>query len=114
MPIVAVMVHVDEVEAGLLWYKQAFPSAERKSIRDPFFEYLDVDGVRIEIVMADEKVTSGVAGSVAYWHVEDFDVALQHMQSIGATLYRGPLKIEDNLRMCQFRDPWGNCIGLRG
>ena len=114
MPIVAVMVHVADVEAGLFWYQQAFPSAERKSIREPFFEYLDVGGVRLEIVPADEKVTSGTAGSVAYWQVEDFDVALQHMQSKGATLYRGPLKVEDNLRMCQVRDPWGNCIGLRG
>ncbi len=108
------MVHVADVEAGLLWYKQAFPSAERKSIREPFFEYLDVDGVRIEIVMADEKVTSGAAGSVVYWQVENFDDMLRHMQSIGANLYRGPMNIENNQRMCQVRDPWGNCIGLRG
>ncbi len=114
MPIVAVMVHVADVEAGMLWYQQAFPSAKRKSIPEPFFEYLDADGVSIEIVHADEKVASGAAGSVVYWHVEDFDLALRHMQSIGATLCRGPLKIEEHKRMCQVRDPWGNCIGLRG
>jgi len=32
----------------------------------------------------------------------------------GAALYRGPIKIEARLSMCQARDPWGNCIGLRG
>ena len=114
MSIVAVMVHVAEVEAGLRWYQQAFPSAKRKSVSEPPFEYLDVDSVRIEIVAADDKVASGAAGSVVYWHVDDFDFALSHMQSIGATLYRGPLSIEGGKRMCQVRDPWGNCIGLRG
>ena len=114
MPIFAVMVHVADVEAGLVWYQKAFPSSLRKSIPQQFFEYLDVDGISIEIVLADEKVSSGAAGSVVYWQVEDFDAALQHMQSIGATLYRGPLKIENGKRMCQVRDPWGNCMGLRG
>ena len=114
MPIVAIMVHVADVEAGLHWYQQAFPSAKRKSISEPFFEFLDVNGVSIEIVSADEKVSSGAAGSVAYWHVADFDFALRHMQSIGATLHRGPADIEHGKRMCQVRDPWGNCIGLHG
>ena len=114
MPIVAVMVHVTDVEAGLRWYQQAFPLAKRKSISEPFFEYLDLNGVSIEIVPADEKVASGAAGSVVYWRVDDFDLTLRHMQSIGATLYRGPADIEDGKRMCQVRDPWGNCIGLRG
>ena len=54
-PVAAVMVHVADVEAGLRWYQQAFPAAIRKSIPEPFFEYLDVDGVSIEIVPADEK-----------------------------------------------------------
>ena len=114
MSIVAVMVHVADVEAGLIWYQQAFPSAWRKSIPEPFFEYLDGDHVSIEIVSADEKVASGSAGSVVYWHVEDFDLALRNMQSIGAMLYRGRADIEDGKRMCQMRDPWGNCIGLCG
>ena len=114
MSVVAIMIHVADVEAGLLWYQRAFPSAKRKSIAEPFFEYLDLDGTSIEIVLADEKVASGAAGSVAYWYVANFASALQHMQSIGATLYRGPAEIEDGKRMCQVRDPWGNCIGLRG
>ena len=45
---------------------------------------------------------------------ECLDDALDHFKGIGAALYRGPMQIEDNLWMCQVRDPWGNCIGLRG
>ena len=84
MSIFAVVVHAPDVAAGLLRYQQAFPSAKRKSISESFFEYLDVGGVNIEIVSADEKVASGAAGSVVYWQAEDFDLALSHVQSIGA------------------------------
>ena len=110
------MIHVSDVTIALEWYARAFPHAVRKKLAMPTFEfeYLDVDGVMLELVPADKKVSSGASGSVVYWKVPDFDQALAYFQSIGATLYRGPREIEDCKRMCQVRDPWGNCIGLRG
>ena len=115
-PITAVMIHVRDVTAALRWYARAFPQAVRERLVMPTFEfeYLDVDGVMLELVPADEKVSAGASGSVVYWNVPDFDQALAHFQSIGSTIYRGPGEIEDGRRMCQVRDPWGNCIGLRG
>ena len=110
------MVHVSDVPAALTWYARAFPHATRRKIAMPTFEfeYLDVDGVLLEVVPADEKVSSGASGSVVYWQVPDFGQALAHVQSIGATIYRGPNEPEDGKRMCQVQDPWGNCMGLRG
>ncbi|MFH0133972.1 VOC family protein [Variovorax sp. VaC1] len=113
-PIAAVMVHVADVEAALGWYARAFPEAERVSIGTPAFECLSLFGVLLEIVPADEKVGAGASGSIVYWNVECFDAALGHLQSLGATLYRGPMRLEGEEHMCQVRDPWGNCIGLRG
>lgn len=113
-PIAAVLVHVPEVEAALAWYQRTFPDAVRRRIEDFDFDYLAVGDVHLEIVPADDKVAAGAAGSVVYWRVAQFEDALAHMQSIGATLYRGPMDIEQGQRMCQLRDPWGNCIGLRG
>ena len=110
----AVLVHVSDVQAGLDWYQRAFPSALRRRIDEFDFEYLAVGDVSLELVPADEKVSSGAAGSVVYWPVPDFEAALAHFESIGAKLYRGPMNIEDGNRMCQVRDPWGNCVGLRG
>jgi len=52
-----------------------------------------------------------------YWSVDRFDAALRGFESAGAVLYRGPLRLDDAQGvqyMCQVRDPWGNCIGLRG
>lgn len=108
------MVHVENVAAGIAWYQRAFPTAQRARIVVPEFEYLEVGSVRIEIVPSDSKVTSGPAGSVVYWAVSDFESALKHFLSLGATLYRGPMAIEGGFAMCQVQDPWGNCIGLRG
>ena len=113
-PIAAVLVHVPDVEAGLAWYHLAFPQATRCRLEAFDFTYLSIGSVNLEIVPADRLVGSGAAGSVVYWRVQDFDKTVAHLRSIGAELYRGPLQIENGLRMCQLRDPWGNCIGLRG
>ena len=114
-PILAVLVHVPDVRAALDWYERALPGAIRKKISEPEpLEYLELGGVMLEIVPADEKVTNAAAGSVVYWNTPDFEASLTHLLSVGATLYRGPGDIEHGQRMCQARDPWGNCIGLRG
>lgn len=78
------------------------------------FEVLTVNGMQLEFVLADDKVTCGACGSVVYWHVPEIEAAIVRFQEIGATLYRGPMEIEQGLHICQVRDPWGNCIGLRG
>ena len=113
-PIAAVLIHVADILAGIEWYQLAFPYAVRFRVEGCDFDFLRVGSVQIEIVPADEKVSSGASGSVVYWSVPELASALQQMQSIGAELYRGPMQIEDGLSMCQVRDPWGNCIGLRG
>lgn len=113
-PIASVLIHVSDVSAALQWYQRAFPQAVACRLEAFDFDYLRISSVDLEIVLADEKVVSGAAGSVVYWQVKDFDQAVAHMISVGGTLYRGPLEIQEGLRMCQIKDPWGNCIGLRG
>lgn len=114
-PIVAVLVHVPDVQKAIAWYEQALPGATRKTMPAPFFlEYLELGEIMLEIVPSDEKVSAAAAGSVVYWSTPDFDASLSHLLEVGATLYRGPGDIERGQRMCQVRDPWGNCVGLRG
>lgn len=78
------------------------------------FEYLLVGQIKLELVPADSKVSSGPRGSVVYWQFAQFEEALLRFQKAGAQLYRGPMLIEGGQLMCQVQDPWGNCIGLRG
>ncbi|WP_418318307.1 VOC family protein [Piscinibacter sakaiensis] len=113
-PVAAVLIHVADVGKALDWYARAFPTAVRTIAPGTDFVFLQVGPVRLELVPADEKVGSGAAGTVVYWQVEKLEQALRHFCSLGATLYRGPMLIEAGQGMCQVRDPWGNCIGLRG
>ena len=108
------MVHVPSISEALAWYERVLPNALRSSIAEEEFEFLLVGEVRLELVLADQKVSSGPSGSVVYWQFSQFEEALQRFQAAGAKLYRGPMSIEGGQLMCQVQDPWSNCIGLRG
>jgi uncharacterized protein len=112
--VTAVMIHVPDPEQGLVWYEQAFPLAKRERSKEYSFEFLRLGNVQLEIVLTDEKVSSGPSGTVVYWRVASIPSEVGRLEALGARLYRGPLRIEDGLSMCQVQDPWGNCIGLRG
>ncbi|MGF6874989.1 VOC family protein [Paraburkholderia sp. MM5477-R1] len=112
--ICAVLVYVPDVPAALDWYQSAFRGAERRFLAEFNLTYLKFNGIRLEIVPADAKLSAGSAGTVVYWTVDDFDESLKHFLNIGATLYRGPGQVEDGKRMCMLRDPWENCVGLYG
>ena len=112
--IAAVMIHVPDLKAGLEWYAKAFPQAKHISYPEFDFECLELNGIQIEIVNADEKIGVGAFGLAVDWEVENFDEALNHLIALGATLYRGPGKLEHGRRMCKLKDPFGNLIGLRG
>ena len=73
-----------------------------------------MNGIQIEVVNADEKIGVGTFGLAVDWEVENFDEAMKHLIALGATLYRGPGKLEQRRRMCKLKDPFGNLIGLRG
>lgn len=111
---VALMVHVPDWEAGLAWYRQAFPDAERVSIPENSFGALRLGDLHIEVVNSDEKVSSGMSGTICYWKVDNLLVAIDHFLSLGSHVHRGPMQIEDGLGMCQVTDTFGNLIGLRG
>lgn len=99
--IASVLIHVSDVAQALQWYQRAFPQAIAQRLEEFDFDYLKIGSVDLEIVPADEKVASGAAGSVVYWQVDDFDQAVAHMLSVGGTLYRGPLNIQEHLHEIQ-------------
>lgn len=112
--IAALMIHTPAPAEALAWYEKAFPAARQVCLEAFMFTFLQIGELRIEFVPSDAKVSSGPAGTVVYWEVEDFERSLRELQAIGARLYRGPMAIENGQFMCQVQDPWGNCIGVRG
>ncbi|MOA22893.1 Glyoxalase-like domain protein [compost metagenome] len=111
--ILSILLHVGDWRQATAWYARAFPEAKRVLPAGDDYGHLELDGVALEIVDGDEKVSSGAAGSVVYWAVQDLTAEVARLEALGANLYRGPLTLEDGDCICQVRDPWGNCIGLR-
>ncbi len=110
----ALLVYVDDCEAGLRWYQRAFPEAKRVELPEFDFTLLKIGEFALEVVQADSKVTSGRAGTVLYWQVDNLTATINRLTQLGAKLYRGPIEIENHQSMCQLCDPFGNLIGLRG
>ncbi len=111
---IALLIHVQDVQAGIEWYKRAFPFAQPTYIEEFDFTVLELDGFSLEIVQADSKVDAGKKGTVLYWSVPSLETSMAHFEQLGATLYRGPMVIENGFGMCQMEDPFGNLLGLRG
>ncbi|MGG4663796.1 VOC family protein [Providencia vermicola] len=109
----AILIHVPDVQAELAWYQQAFPQARTEYLPEFDFTLLHVGDFTIEVVQADEKVSEGKKGTVLYWQVDSFDLAFEHFTQLGAKLYRGPMLIDGNKKMCQFVDPFGNLLGIK-
>lgn len=109
---IANLIHVNDIESSIAWYKRAFPCAVERDIEG--FSVLDINGFWLEIVQADAKVTAGKSGSVTYWQVDDLQTEITRFTALGSVVYRGPMAIEDGQGMCQVTDPSGNLIGLRG
>lgn len=110
----AIMIHVSDVSLGLDWYRKVFPTTVCFFHETCNLAVLQLGSFVIEIVQADEKVFSGKAGTVMYWSVSNFESTLNRFLSLGSKLYRGPMKIENEKKMCQIEDPFGNLIGLIG
>jgi len=111
---VALLIHVPDVEKGYNWYRKAFPDAISKNIEGTENKLLELDGFSIEVVKSDLKVSSGKCGTVLYWSTNSFSDFVTHLKELGAKMYRGPIRIEKDMSMCQLEDPFGNLIGLRG
>jgi hypothetical protein len=58
-PICAVLIYVPDVPAALDWYQSAFRGSERRLVSEFDFTCLDFNGISLEIVPSDEKLSIG-------------------------------------------------------
>lgn len=104
---------VASVSKSTAWYQEFFSCAPFED--DERFASFKIAGLALDIVLADEKSPISKGGSVGYWLVDDVDLAVDRAISLGAKVYRGPLRVEEIERtIVQLEDPFGNVIGLEG
>jgi predicted enzyme related to lactoylglutathione lyase len=113
----AIFYFVPDVVAAAKWYGELIGQANTsyfESEGEIHGALIRVGEVDMFFHTADDKMQSGHAGQVAYWHVDNIYPAIARAQHYGARLYRGPLEIEDNQAICQMWDIFGNLFGMQG
>jgi predicted enzyme related to lactoylglutathione lyase len=107
-----VVMFVPAVRAAAEWYSSALglPIA----VLDDNFAYIQVGSSQLCFHVADAKADAGHHGQVAYWRVSSLAGTCARLERAGGSLFRGPLDIGSEDRVCQIADPFGNLLGLIG
>lgn len=108
-----IMVFTRDVTASKNWYRDVL-DIEPIIDEENFAEFKISDTAKLCLHSSDAKSPISTGGSVGYWRVKELDAVIEHLKSYGARIYRGPLDIENNERICQIIDPMGNVIGFVG
>lgn len=93
------------------FYRSLF-TAEPVEDSETFVSF-QLGGSHFDIAIADIRNPTSPGGSVGYWLVDDLDAALKRAIELGATIYRGPLRVPEIQRtIVQIQDPCGGIIGF--
>lgn len=104
---------VNDLAASKQFYRQLFGLPVHEE--DDNFVSFDFGGMRLEMVGADDKNPASTGGSIGYFEVSSIASMIEKAQQLGATIWRGPLQINDSgWTIVQIRDSAGNIIGLEG
>lgn len=104
-------VREEDLSAARDWYARLLgvePWLERT-----YFVTFRVSGIELGLHKASEKAGPGTNGQVAYWVVEDIGEATRWFIACGATPYRRLLEVTEGGFVIQFKDPFGNVVGIR-
>jgi predicted enzyme related to lactoylglutathione lyase len=111
-PVVNVFYFAADLPSGIAWYRELLGS-DPVDVR-PQLAMFGVGSARLTVhVNDDDNESGGVAGSVAYWDVDDVDAVVAGCVDRGGSAHRGPKTIFSGERLGQVLDPFGNLIGFR-
>lgn len=104
-----IMMFVSDIGRAKVWYSEFLNI--QPNIDDDNYCQFKLGRVELGLHPADEKMSSGRAGTVAYWQVDNMNLVIQKACDTGAQVYRGPRELADR-KICQILDPFGNVLGL--
>lgn len=114
--------YADDVKAARDWYAKllgveayyAIPDAESPAYVEFRFGDLQCELGIIDAKYAHHEVSSGPAGAIVHWHVDDLEGTLDRLVELGATVNEGIVERGNNtgFRTASVVDPFGNLIGI--
>ncbi len=102
--------HVGDLERAKEWYASVLDV--RPYFDEPFYVGFDVGGFELGLQPQEPGASRTETGVVAYWGVEDADVALGRLMESGAAEHVGVQDVGDDIRVATVLDPFGNVFGV--
>lgn len=112
--------HAADLEAAKRWYAELLGQAPYFARGDAYAEFR-VGDFQHELGLLSSKylgelgggaVTTAPSGVVASWHVDDVQVTLARMLSLGATVHEAPRHFGEGFIGASVVDPFGNIVGV--
>ncbi len=112
--------YADDVEAAKAWYSDLLgiePYFVRPVEGPPAYVEFRLGDYQHELGIIDRRyappaATTGPAGVVAFWHVDDLRATYEQLLALGATAYEPPVDREAGFITASVIDPFGNILGI--
>ena len=105
-----VIYQVGDIELAKEWYVEVLGFAPY--FDEVFYVGFDVGGFELGLQPEESGTPVGRSGVIAYWGVDDADVALSRLLELGATEHEGVQDVGDGIRVASVLDPYGNAFGV--
>lgn len=104
-----VIYHVKDINAAKKWYSEA--TGIQPYFDEPFYVGFDINGFELGLDPDLNAVSDG-NHAVAYWTVDDAQIATEKLLAIGGKLIQPRTNVGGTIHVAIVEDPFGNHIGL--
>jgi predicted enzyme related to lactoylglutathione lyase len=104
-----VIYHVDDLDEAKAWYKNI--TGIDPYFDQPFYVGFDINGYELGLDPDMNNVEAGNQ-SVAYWAVDNIELAVEKLTSNNASVISAVTEVGDGIKVAVLKDPFGNAIGL--
>jgi len=102
--------HVDDINKGRDWYASVLGFAPY--FDEPFYVGFNVAGYELGLQPAEGSSRDKADGAVAYWGVENAEVAFTRIIELGATVHEPVQDVGGGIKVATVKDPFGNVFGV--
>lgn len=102
--------HVDDIDKAKAWYTTILGFAPY--FDEPFYVGFNVGGYELGLHPGEGEAESKAEGVVAYWGVENAEVAFNRLLESGATKHQDVQDVGGDIKVATVKDPFGNIFGV--
>ena len=105
-----VIYRASDLSKAKIWYTAVLGIEAYFS--ESFYVGFNVGGFELGLDPDAKDLAEGTGGVIAYWAVENADLALTKLIELGATPHREIQDVGGGIRVASVIDPFGNVLGI--